>query len=114
MGGAFPGAHSFDSAFWAGSVAEPISQSSSSRSCPFTTVEGGVGEPSVSRTVSFSTEVHGDRATLVSRRFLRHPPMVAWRAVCSNLYQDQVHSPHLKGVISERVTSRTSEFILNN
>lgn len=37
--------------------------------------------PAVSRAASFSMEVQGDRATLVLRRLLRHPPMVVWRAI---------------------------------
>jgi len=37
--------------------------------------------PSAPDTDSVTAEVHGDRATLVLRRFLRHPPARVWEAL---------------------------------
>ena len=39
------------------------------------------GPSPVHRVNSISTEVHGEHATLVLRRFLRHPPATVWDAI---------------------------------
>jgi uncharacterized protein YndB with AHSA1/START domain len=54
--------------------------------------------PRVSRTASFSMEVQGDRAILVLRRFLRHPPTVVWRAITE---PEQIRQWYLTAAVVE-------------